>query len=143
MVDFPSENGPMFNWAKVEAVEGAEILLKKLCKTATCSIATNSKDSSEADIRKALARVNLDCYITNIFCYANIGFEKPSKAFFNKIYMSFNVKKDEIVLIGDDLEKDVRGALDFGFQTIWLNTKRQNVPKGIRSINHLKQIINL
>lgn len=143
MVDFPTENGPMVNWVKVEAVQGSESLLKELSNSATCSIATNSKDSTEADIRKALARVNLDRYITNIFCYANIGFEKPSKAFFHRIYMSLNVNKDDIVLIGDNLETDVRGALDFGFHAIWFNTTNEPAPEGIRSIDNLAQIINL
>ncbi len=143
MVDFPLENGPMYQWSNVEAIFGAKTLLHTLSKSAECYIATNAKDSTESDIRKALARVGLDPYIKNIFCYQNIGFEKPSKAFFQKIYASLNTEKNEIVLVGDSLDKDVRGALDFGFDAIWFNIKKKTVPKGINSVNHLMQIIDL
>ena len=142
MVDFPSENGPMYQWSKVEAVKGSQDLLLELSKTANCYVATNAKASSEIDIRKALARAGLDEYIKGIFCFPSIGFEKPSKAFFSRISASLNSEQNEIVMVGDSLENDIRGALDFGFDAIWFNPMKKKIPKGILSVESLKQIVN-
>jgi len=143
MVDFPSEDGPMYKWSKVEAVEGADKLLSELSSVANCYVATNAKASSKDDIRKALSRVLLDKYIKDVFCYQSIGFEKPSKEFFYYILASLNADKNEIVMIGDGLEKDILGAIDFGFEAIWINTRKQPIPEGINSVDCLLQILNL
>ena len=142
MIDFPSEDGPMYRWPKVEAVEGASRLLHELSRVASCHVATNAVTSSETDIRKALARVQIDEYITSIFCFQNIGFKKPSKAFFSNILAVLKAEKNEIVMVGDNLEKDVYGALDFGLDAIWFNTGKRKTPKGIISVECLLQIIN-
>lgn len=142
MIDLSSEDGPMYNWSKVEVVEGAYELLCELNKTSDCHIATNAKDSSECDIRKALARVRLDKYIKNIFCFRSIGYEKPSKKFFENILTPLKCKKSEVVMVGDNLEKDVIGALNFGLNAIWLNIGKQQIPENIISIDNLLQIIN-
>lgn len=141
MVDFPSEKGPMYAWPEVQAVPGAEDLLRELSRFSDCFIATNAKDSSEADIRRALARVRMDRYISDIFCYMNTGVEKPDKAFFLKIYSKLKADKKQTVLIGDSLEKDIYGALDFGFDAIWFNAGKKSVPDGIKSVTKLSQII--
>ena len=142
MVDFPSEDGPMYKWSKVAAIVGAEELLRELSKTACCYVATNAKASTEADIRKALARVGLDKYIKGIFCFRGLGFEKPSKEFFSSILASLNSEKNEIVMVGDSLENDINGALNFGFDAIWFNPMKKKIPKGISSVDSLKRIIN-
>jgi len=140
MVDFSEEEGPMYQWPKVAAVQGAEKLLKELSPLANCYIATNAKASSEEDIRKALKRVGLDQYIKGIFCFGSIGFEKPSTEFFHYIQERLGIPKSDIVMVGDNLKKDVQGALDFGFDAIWLNSKKQKVPEGIVAIETLAQL---
>ena len=143
MIDFPSEDGPMYKWPRVEAVKGANELLCKLSSAANCHIATNAEYSSEDDIRKALARVNIDKYIKSIFCFQSVGFKKPSKEFFKNILFSLRAEKKEIVMVGDNLEKDVYGAFDFGFEAIWLNKEKKKIPEGINSVDCLLEIINL
>jgi putative hydrolase of the HAD superfamily len=46
-------------------------------------------------------------------------------------------------MVGDNLEKDVYGALDFGLDAIWFNTGKRKTPKGIISVERLPQIMNL
>jgi len=133
----------MYKWSKVKAVTGAADLLRELSKTTNCYVATNAKASAETDIRQALARVGLDKYIKAVFCFRSTGFEKPSKEFFNNILVSLHSEKSEIVMVGDNLKKDIYGALDFGFDAIWFNKEQHQIPKGIKSVKHLIQIINL
>ena len=141
MADFPSEEGPMYQWQHVEAVDGAKNLLRDLSNFASCHLATNAKNSTVADIKKALLRVELDTFIKKIFCFRGIGYEKPSKEFFNHILTSLDCEKNEIIMIGDNLEQDVYGALNAGIDAIWFNPQNQPVPYGIKAITSLNLII--
>ena len=47
-----------------------------------------------------------------------------------------------MVVIGDNLEKDILGALSFGFDAIWYNANKKDTPKGVKSIEHLTQILD-
>lgn len=129
MVDFPSENGPMYSWPKVEAIPGSRTLLRELNKFSECSIATNAKDSTDTDIRRALARVNLNNHVQNIFCYQTTGYKKPSKEFFQKAHSLLKIDKNKIVVIGDNLEQDVLWALNFSFDAIWFNADKKMFSK--------------
>jgi putative hydrolase of the HAD superfamily len=45
-------------------------------------------------------------------------------------------------MIGDCLEADVRGALDFGIDAIFFNPNKDQSPEGICQINHLLELKN-
>jgi putative hydrolase of the HAD superfamily len=118
MVDFPDEKGPMHTWKKIAAVKNADACLAAVSKKFDCHIATNAKDSSRMDILKALRVVGLDAYITDIFCYTEIGFEKPSAEFFDRIVQTIKKDKKRIVMVGDDFAKDYSGALGYGMNAV-------------------------
>ena len=115
---FPDETGPMYLWKKVEIMPGADEMLRKLNETADCYIATNAKDSEKEDIIKALKRVGIDSYFKDIFCFREIGFPKPSKEYFEDILKRLETEKEHITMVGDHLENDICGALEFGFTGI-------------------------
>ena len=145
MADLPLETGPMYAWSRIEVVPGAKTLLAELSGSAACSLATNAADSSESEIRKALIRADLNPYLTNIFCFQNTGAKKPSKAFFNAVHSALNPEKSDksdILMIGDNLEQDVLGALNFGFDAVWYNPGRKQVPENIPWVHHLSQILD-
>jgi len=116
--DFPNETGKMHTWQKVEAMPNAEKMLRELSQLTDCYLATNAKDSNKVDIIKALQRVNLHKYFKDIFCYKEIGFLKPSKEYFDTIVEKLNIEKSEIVMIGDNLENDIKGAESNGIESI-------------------------
>ena len=142
MVDFPSEKGPMCGWSRVEAVPGARTTLAELSRSSRCALATNAADSTEAQIRKALDRAGLSPYIEKIFCRQNTGFKKPSPRFFQTLCAGLKTDPGQVILVGDSLENDVLGALDFGFDAVWYNRDRKTVPKGIKSITRLSQLLD-
>ncbi len=125
MKDFPYETGKMKSWQQVEAMPNAEFLLKELSKKRNCYIATNAIDSEKEDIIEALKRVGLNSYLKDIFCYKEIGYLKPSKAFFDIIISKLNIQKEEALMIGDDLEKDAKGAQDCGIESILYDFKNE------------------
>jgi putative hydrolase of the HAD superfamily len=79
--------------------------------------------------------------IDGIFCFRSLGLRKPSQEFFDHILASVNAEKDDIVMIGDDLEKDVYGALNCGIDAIWLNTQKAPIPDGVTAVTSLGQIL--
>jgi putative hydrolase of the HAD superfamily len=145
MVDLPGYSGPMKSWPEVKAVEGARKTLEYLSKVSMCHLVTNAKDSYEDDIREALARVNLDVYLSRIFCYRNVGFEKPSREFFSKVMESLGLAPKDIALVGDSFEKDILGAISNGIYSFWYNPLNAEVKEGkmYSTIHSLVELIDL
>ena len=143
MVDFPNENGPMYLWEDVATVEGAVEVLEKLSKEVNCHMATNANDSNKVHIQKALKRVGLNKYIKEIYCYRSVGYEKPSKEFFDFLIKDLNAELKEVVVVGDCLQKDVLCTLSCGINTIWFNASNEKCPASVISINKLIDIIDV
>jgi putative hydrolase of the HAD superfamily len=51
-------------------------------------------------------------------------------------------QKEESIMIGDCLEADVQGALDFGIDALFFNPNKENKPENIIAINHLLELKN-
>ena len=47
---------------------------------------------------------------------------KPEKKFYNMAIEDMRVPKNEVVMIGDDIMSDIKGAKDFGIKTIQVKT---------------------
>jgi putative hydrolase of the HAD superfamily len=45
-------------------------------------------------------------------------------------------------MIGDCLEADVQGALNFGIDALFFNPNKENTPENIIAINHLLELKN-
>ena len=143
MKDFPNETGKMHTWHRVEAMPNAEKMLRELSQLTDCYLATNAKNSDKNDIVKALQRVNLHKYFKDIFCHREIGFLKPSKNYFYSIIQKLNVKKESLIMVGDNLESDIIGARSSGIDTI-LYDKENKYPdhNGMRITNLLMIVEN-
>ncbi|MEN8251874.1 MAG: HAD-IA family hydrolase, partial [Bacteroidota bacterium] len=90
---------------------------------------------------KALSRVGINQYIENVYCYRTLGLKKPSQAFYDHILKDLGASISEVVMIGDGLEKDIKGALDIGIQAIWYNSNNDPVPENIRAIENLLELV--
>ena len=97
MVDYPDQKGPMYKWKKVKSIKNAQKVLIYLSRKYNCCLATNAKDSLKEEISKALKRVKLNKYIKNIYCFKEIGHEKPTKEYFQKIVLQIfsNISEDD------------------------------------------------
>jgi len=54
---------------------------------------------------------------------------KPSPYLFNKAIEAFGVKRENIVFVGDSLERDISGALSVGLSTVWINIENSHIDK--------------
>lgn len=127
---FPQQRGPMYKWPHVETMPGViETLVKLQGKWHFC-LATNATDSHEDEIQLALKRVSLEKYIERIYCYRNLGIKKPSAAFFTKIMKDLGISTNAAIMIGDDFNTDVTGAVNAGIQAVWYHPDGREDRKG-------------
>lgn len=119
---FPLYVGPMAAWPQVAAIPHAQEVLALLQPAYRLCLATNAADSDEAEIRLALSRVGLDQYLDKIYCFRKIGAKKPRPEFFSFILEDLSLPPSQAVMIGDDYDADILGALHAGLSAVWLTT---------------------
>jgi putative hydrolase of the HAD superfamily len=139
---FPDYRGPMSRWPRLEAVPYAQETLEALRPGWIVALATNAVDSSEAEIRDALARVQLDEFVDRVFCYQQVGCKKPSPRFFEFILDDLGLDPSRVTMVGDSYEEDVLGANRSGLRAVWFNPGSDAEPSGemLRTIHDLRDL---
>ena len=127
MADDSRNSGKMKDWPDVKAVDGAFHTLQKLSTDFNLILATNAEDSTSEDIYNALKRVDLDQFFTQVFTYRELNFKKPDPRYYNNLLKELDHTPDSVVMIGDDYIKDILGAKQAGWKTIWFNPEEQTV----------------
>lgn len=148
MRDFKEFNGPMHLWPEVAAMPGALEALQVVGNGRVIAVATNAIDSREEEIWLALGRASLDLLINKVYCFRKIGFLKPSGEFFKYILGDQNFKPSDLIVVGDDFEKDILGANRCDIFGVWLNLNSQERRAGkmydtIHSFSELPSFIEL
>lgn len=138
----PEFDGPMANWPRIEIIPSAQETLSSLQADWIIALATNAEDSSEDEIRRALARVKLDKIVERVYCFRKIGLRKPSSAFFEFILNDLGVSSSSVVMVGDNYEFDVVGATRSGIRAVWFNRHSEEVQFNTmqRTIHDLKEL---
>jgi len=112
---------PMARWPQVAVVDGAREVLEILARSYTICVATNATVSGPADIELALERGGLRSFVSRIFCFDEIGARKDSPRFWAAVMSTLGASAEEIVMVGDSFEHDVRGPTRCGIQAIWFD----------------------
>jgi len=79
---------------------------------------------TEYQINK-LSRLGLLDYVDVLVTSEEVGIEKPSVQMFQTILRKMNLTATEVIMIGDNYEKDIQGALNMEILCYWFN--RTNV----------------
>ncbi|NME69447.1 HAD family hydrolase [Flammeovirga aprica] len=77
---------------------------------------------------------------SSTFISGDYSFEKPNPMFFKLIQMQYGYTPDEIVMIGDDYDKDIVGAHQLGWPTIHLNEKKIDASMASVQIKNIQEI---
>jgi len=91
---------------------------------------------------KKIANSKIDTYFKTITNSEMAGVKKPNPIIFQHALDLAQAKKEHSIMIGDCLEADVQGALDFGIDAIFFNPNKDQSPEGICQINHLLELKN-
>lgn len=82
-------------------------------------IVTNGVAATQA---KRLTRSGLLPYFKEVFVSETIGCQKPKKEYFDAVLEKISEKdKSKILVIGDSLTSDIKGAMNAGLFCVWLN----------------------
>ncbi len=91
---------------------------------------------------KKIANSKMDSYFKTITNSEMAGVKKPNPIIFQHALDLAQAQKGNSIMIGDCLEADVQGALDFGIDAVFFNPNKEISPKGIIEINHLLALKN-
>ena len=124
--------------------DGVEELLKKLYGTRRMFIITNGVKRVQ-DGR--MSRSPISRYFEKIFISEVIGYEKPSKRFFESVMAQipdFDIKS--AIVIGDSLTSDIKGGINAGIDTCWYNPEGKEAPADMTityTVRDLAEILDI
>jgi putative hydrolase of the HAD superfamily len=91
--------------------------------------------------RRKLAFTGIDSFFKSVIISGEVGLQKPHPNLFKMSAKDLNLSLDEILYIGDQLEKDALGAYNAGMQGVLINrTNRIHDSSEIRIISELTEI---
>jgi len=103
---------------------GAEEAVDYLSKRYRLFLASNGT----ATVQKGrMTSANLYRFFEKVFVSQEIGHNKPSKAYFDACFAQitgFDPKK--AMMVGDSLTSDIKGGLNAGIKTVWVNPEHQD-----------------
>lgn len=86
-------------------------------------------------------------YFKEIFVSENLGVNKPSKLFFDKVFERIEgFERDKAIIVGDSLSSDILGGKNAGIKTCWFNPHGKKNNTEIRAdyeINSLDKLPEL
>jgi len=104
--------------ARHELFEDAAESLANLRRGHSMALVTNGATCLQ---REKLAASGLGGYFDAVVVSEDLGMAKPEAAVFEHALSMIGADREQAVMIGDSLSKDVDGALAAGLQAIWLN----------------------
>ncbi len=130
-IDYLPDNNHLF--------EGAIEILDYLSSNYQLHIITNGFANVQY---KKIVNSKIDTYFQTITNSEMAGVKKPNPIIFQYALDLAQAKKENSLMIGDCLEADVQGALDFGIDALFFNPNKEIIPNGIIEINHLLELKN-
>ncbi len=83
-------------------------------------------------------------YIAGIFTAEEAGNMKPRHEFFEKFFERLGeYKKEDMLIIGDELEKDIAGGNQNGIDSCWLNMKQEENNTEFKPTYEIEDLIEL
>lgn len=104
------------------------------------AVLTNGDHAQQAD---KLARIGIEHLLDTLFASSELPAAKPDPACFDSVAGALGLAPGECLMVGDDIAKDIDGALAAGWGAIWLD--RSATPGGGRhaSISSLAELLPL
>ncbi|MCC2686593.1 MAG: noncanonical pyrimidine nucleotidase, YjjG family [Paenibacillaceae bacterium] len=101
-----------------QLIDGALELCQSLSVSHRLFVITNGITKTQI---KRLKQSGLYEFFEDIFDSQSIGFQKPSKQFFNYVMAHIeNFHASEALIIGDSLSTDIKGGILSGIDTCWI-----------------------
>lgn len=121
--------------------QGAQSLLESL-KSYPCGIITNGHHLTQ---KRKFKQLNLEKYFDFMMISDEVGVGKPNPKIFEEALKKFGlpVKKEQVLMIGDNIFADINGAKKFGLKACWYNPAQKVGPTNIKPDIEIKQLTEL
>ena len=87
-----------------------------------------------------LRNSNIHHFFNSVTDSEQVGVKKPNPEIFNFALKIADANPETSVMIGDNMEADVLGALDFGMEAIYFNIRETNEAQSIKQVNNLNEL---
>ncbi|HEY1194441.1 YjjG family noncanonical pyrimidine nucleotidase [Flavobacterium sp.] len=128
-IEFLTDNNYLF--------DGAIEVLEYLKPKYKLHIITNGFANVQ---EKKINNASLGSYFSTITNSELAGVKKPNSIIFDYALNLANASKQNSIMIGDDFEADITGALNAGLDAIYFNEKKLDVSGDYKQINHLLEL---
>lgn len=117
--------------------DGALFILEYLKPKYKLHIITNGfKEAQQAKLNNS----NIDKYFSTVTNSEMVGVKKPNPKIFNHAMQMAKATPETSIMIGDNYEADIIGALNLGIDAICFNYHKERLPKEIKVISDLLEI---
>ena len=123
---------------------GAEEAVDALSKKYRLFLASNGT----ATVQKGrMTSANLYRFFETVFVSQEIGYNKPSKAYFDACFATISdFDKEKAIIVGDSLSSDIKGGINAGIRTVWVNPEHKDCGEikpdyEIESISQLEDLL--
>ena len=89
---------------------------------------------------KKINNSGLNSYFDKIITSEEAGVKKPNPLIFKYALDTINATAKETIVIGDNWEADVMGAINNGIDAIYFNYYKKSVAENIKSVHYLLEI---
>ncbi len=72
---------------------------------------------------RELKELGIASCFDDIFLSSMIAYKKPDPSFFDALIQKHHLKKEECLMIGNDLYSDIRGAKDYGMDSFYIRSR--------------------
>ena len=122
-------------------IPGAEELLKTLAPVHDLYLASNGVASVQ---HSRIASAGIEPYFKGIFISEELGAVKPQREFFEACFARIpGFDPARALMVGDSLTSDIRGGINAGIRTCWLNYNNKPGREDIRPDYEIHAITEL
>tara|TARA_B100000780_G_C21125245_1_gene456362 strand:+ start:3295 stop:3975 length:681 start_codon:yes stop_codon:yes gene_type:complete len=86
---------------------------------------------------RKIKKLNLEKYINYIVTSEEAGKEKPHQYIFMLCLDKMHLNKNDVCMVGDSFNKDIKGALSLGMNAYWINSNKEDMHCDIKHVTEL------
>ncbi len=122
-------------------LEGARQLVEQLAGSYRLAMVTNGLKEVQ---RPRLARSGLQPFFQAVVVSDEIGHSKPNAGFFEHTFSEIGQPaKEKVLIVGDNINADIRGGMEFGIHACWYNPGGEENPFDMQPTYEIGQLSHL